>query len=309
MTIKETFQPDGTDWHESGISWDDVRYDHFDALCIKIEDVPQKELDMLRKKEWEYDLRILQHGGKDWIIEPLRNYQPKSFSVLQEHAKNYYLGFHWFDPFLREPLQKDGLNVTGYLEINGCLIHVPVGNQTYEEGGPWNWLHSYKALPEALAKSWLWRTGGWAIHSSIIGSPMNNRQLIGGCGSMWSNIEEILNSFKRNSYKKNLPIILEQIPDTIVTHHNPHDGKPSQWKAFRCFLDTRPEGLNGPCGDQFLVVDAHTDQVVYHIHDGDFKHIRILHNPAEAIDAYCAHTLLRTPGRFDFMPWSEPPAQ
>lgn len=50
---------------------------------------------------------------------------------------------------------------------------------------------------------------------------------------------------------------------------------------------------------------AGSDQVVYHIHNGDIKRIRILHNPSEAIDAYCAHTLLRNPYRFDFMPWSE----
>lgn len=306
MTVKEAFLPDGSDWHESGVYWDDVESDDFDVLCTRIEEVPQRELDKLKKEGWEYDIRILQHGGRDWIIEPLREHQPKSFAVLQEHAGNYFLGFRWFDRFQFDPPQKDEMNVIGYLEVNGRLIHVDAGNRIFEEGVPKYWQSSYNALPEAIAKSWLWRTGGWAIHASIVGSPMLNRQLIGGNSSGWAYLEKVLNSFKRNSYKKNLPIILEQIPDAVVTQYNPHDGKPYTWQSFRCFLDTRPEGLNGPCGDQLLVVDVHDDKTVYHIHDGDIKNIRILHNPAEAVDAYCAHTLLRTPGRFDFMPWSEP---
>lgn len=309
MVTKEEFAPNGDDWHVSGFGLADIRPDYFDVLCTDIKEVPQTELDQLEREKKEYLVTALSKGGKTWALEPLENLQPKSFAILQEHASDYMVGFHWYSsrgPF--EP-EKDSLSISSFFVVRDRLVSIRPSNGTYEEEHLLENFHcksSLLALPDVLAKSWLWRAGGWAIHSSLPGSVMMNRQLLGYPSYQWQSIGEVLRSFNREWEKKYLELIQEKIPDAVVTHYNPHDGSPSEWHSLRCFLDTRPEGLNGPCGDQFLVVDEHTDQVVYHIHNGDIENIRILHNPGEAIDAYCAHTLLRNPGRFDFMPWSEP---
>lgn len=307
MAIKEEFLPDGSDWYLSGASFTDIRQNYFEVICSRTEDVPQKEINELKRENNENYMAALSKGGKAWLIEPLHNLQPQSFAVLEEHASDYMVGFHWYGKF-GLPV-KDTMLTQHFFEVCGRLLSLRAIISTYEEDSLFDKFYckeSLQSLPDVLAKSWLWRTGGWAIHNSIPGSVMNNRQLIGHPSGQWSSIGKLLRSFNPSWEKKYLPVVQEQIPDTVVTHYNPHDGSPSEWHALRCFLDTRPEGLNGPCGDQFLVVDFHTDQTVYHIHDGDVKNIRILQSPSEAIDAYCAHTLLRTPGRFDFMPWSEP---
>ncbi|HZV62541.1 MAG TPA: hypothetical protein VFF75_09000 [Methylophilaceae bacterium] len=309
MALNEVFLASGDDWHLSGLSFADIRPNYFDVLCTDIKNVTQTELDQLKKEGKEFYIGALSKGGKPWLLEPLKELQPKSHAVLQEHASDYMVGFHWYSsrgPFEQD---KDSLSISSFFVVHERVISIRPPINTYEDEHLLEEFHCKKsllALPDVLARSWLWRAGGWAIHSSLPGSVMINRQLIGYPSGQWQSIGKLLRSFNREWEKKYLKVVQQQIPDAVVTHLNPHDGSSSEWHSLRCFLDTRPEGLNGPYGDQFLVVDEHTDQVVYHIHNGDIKNLRILNNPGEAIDAYCAHTLLRIPGRFDFMPWSEP---
>lgn len=308
MAVKEAFLVNGDDWHLSGLSPLDIRPDYFDLLCSDLKDIPQAEINLLHSEERDYQIAALNKGGKSWLIEPLSQLQPKSFSVLQEHASKYMVGLHWYSSRGPSEPGKDSLSISTFFVVRDRIVSTRPPISTYEDEHQLNDFHckeSLLALPDALARSWLWRAGGWAIHSSLPGSVMVNRQLIGYPSGQWQSIGKLLRSFSREWEKKYLPIVQQQIPDAVMMHYNPHDGSPSEWHSLRCFLDTRPEGLNGPYGDQFLVVDKHTDQLVYHIHNGDIKNIRILHNPGEAIDAYCAHTLLRNPYRFDFMPWSE----
>jgi len=308
MAVKEEFLASGEDWHLSGLSPEDIRSDYFDVLCTDIKDIPQLEIDALKREGKEYQIAALSKGGKSWLIEPLRSLQPKSFAALHEHASEFMVGFHWYSsrgPF--EP-EKDSLSISSFLVVRDRIISIRPSIKAYEDEHLLEEFHckeSLLALPDALARTWLWRAGGWAIHSSLPGSVMVNRQLIGYPSGQWQSIGKLLRSFNSQWEKKYLPIVQNQIPDAVVTHYNPQNGSPTEWHSLRCFLDTRPEGLTGPYGDQFLVVDEHTDQIVYHIHNGDIGNIRILHNPGEAIDAYCAHALLRNPYRFDFMPWSE----
>ena len=46
--------------------------------------------------------------------------------------------------------------------------------------------------------------------------------------------------------------------------------------------------------------------MVYYIRDADVANMMILADPAEAIDRYCEHVLLRNEERFDFRPWAIP---
>jgi hypothetical protein len=79
--------------------------------------------------------------------------------------------------------------------------------------------------------------------------------------------------------------------------------------ALRCFVDTRvPMTVRAPVGDQFFVHLARSDQTIYHVHRGDVEHLRIIRpdDVAECFDRWFAHVLSRTPGEFDFMPFSVP---
>jgi hypothetical protein len=79
--------------------------------------------------------------------------------------------------------------------------------------------------------------------------------------------------------------------------------KSASWTNFMLFLDSRPEG-KGKEGDQLFVKTHIHDGVIYHVKDADIENMRILSNPAEAIDLYCEHVLLEKEGRFDFLPYT-----
>ena len=59
-------------------------------------------------------------------------------------------------------------------------------------------------------------------------------------------------------------------------------------------------------GDHLFVKTHDQDGLVYYIRDADVANMMILTDPAEAIDLYCEHVLLRKEGRFDFRPWAVP---
>ena len=245
------------------------------------------------------DYTGLLKGGASWVLNPLESYQPLSFKVFQEKGSPLLLGMRLIaDPlFPKEPPKPKPYL---FFDVCGRMIEVRpnFAGSNFEDGD--DCFGSLLSIPEELAKSWLWRTDGWRIPSELPEYVMTNRQLIGHPSSGWKDTDDYLDSLGRGWKKKYLSKIIERFPDTATKTNGIKRYK------FRCFLDTRPSNINGPVGDQFFVCSTRQDKIVYHIHRGDVDNIRVLHNPAEAIDRYCAHTLLRTPHEFDFMPWSEP---
>ena len=241
-------------------------------------------------------------GKKEWVIETMEQLQPHSFEVFQSKASPLFIGMRLYsDPRYHGKPQELIL----FLFFDVCERMVEVrprfAGSTYEDGD--DCFGHLSSLPDELAKSWLWRTGGWRIPGELPEYISTYRQLIGHPAYSWPETDVYLDTLGRGYKKKYLPKIVERFPDCAVEARDKYDKK---HHYFKCFLDTRPSGLSGPVGDQFFVCTKRTDQIVYHIHRGDVDNIRVLHNPAEAIDRYCAHTLLRTPSEFDFMPWSEP---
>lgn len=243
--------------------------------------------------------------GKQWIAEPLEGLQPYSYQAFQKCAGPLLLGI---------VLIKDLMNPEGppliapvtFFDASGRLIEVfpTFPDSTYENGHD-SAYGSLRSLPAALARSWLWRTDGWRMPSEPFQGPLFNRRLVCHPKKGWEPIDDVLKTFDKKRWQWSMNSILKQFPDAVLTLHNPHDGSPYQRTSMRCFLDTRPPDVNGPVGDQFFVLEHKHDQTVYHIHRGDVENIRILRDPADAIDRYCAHVLRRTPGEFDFSPWSE----
>lgn len=292
----------------SSVSTEQYRARMDGGIYTRYADVPESfrpSLERRRDGGRNYDFVGMLKHGKDWVVEPLQTLQPHSYQAFQEVVGPLLLGI---------VLIKDLMNPEGpplvtpvtFFDAGGRMMHVlpAFAGGTYEEGNDTVY-GSLQSLPVALAKSWLWRTQGWRMPSAPFQGPLINRQLV--CHPMqgWEPIEDILKTFDPKRWKWMMKGILALFPDAVVTLHNPHDGNPYQWTSMRCFLDTRPPGVNGPVGDQFFVFDLKRDQRVYHIHRGDVENIRILRDPADAIDRYCAHVLRRIPGEFDFSPWSE----
>ncbi len=69
-----------------------------------------------------------------------------------------------------------------------------------------------------------------------------------------------------------------------------------------------PGSTDPLCCDQFFVHLERRDERVYHVHRGDIANLRTIpeENLAEAFDGYFDHIFSRTPGEYDFMPFSRP---
>lgn len=299
---RRTFNIDASDWHLSGVQSNNIP-EVFDYVVDKYSLIKNKELIAINDRYIDDFLFILKQGGRRFLLEPLQYLQPKSFKVLNESASEYQHGFLW-DSIIPAPhLPKTNFTSDAFFEVNGRLIFIdtPIWPDKYFGGDK-----RTEILPAVITNSWLKHGSGWGIGEQPLPSTAF-RQLIGNPYN-WYSIEEALLNYNPTSAKTHmLEIIKSKVPDVYVTHYNPHDGSPSEWCSMRCFLDTRPYDLAGNCGDQFFVVDSRTDKVVYHIHNGDVENLRILLPDAvgEAMDEYCAHTLLRTEGRFDFLPYSQ----
>ena len=269
------------------------------------EDVPENFSHCLKERspgKRTYDYLGFLQGKKSWVLEPLEKLQPHSYKVLEEKASPLLVGITLFKDHM---VPGSPLVPSPYLffDVCGRMIEVQAtfAGSNYEDGD--HCFSHLTSLPDELAKSWLWRTGGWRIPGDLPEYVSTYRQLIGHPANSWPETDVYLDSLGRGYKKKYLAKVVERFPDCVVEAKDKYD---KRHHYFKCFLDTRPSGIAGPVGDQFFVCAQRTDQVVYHIHRGDVDNIRVLHNPAEAIDRYCGHTLLRTPHEFDFMPWSEP---
>jgi hypothetical protein len=239
--------------------------------------------------------------GLGWLIEPLAKFQPLSYAALVDCSSPLFLGM----AYLTQHFPSDspaGLTTIAF-ECSSRMVEVrptsPGG--TFEQGN--DCFGCLLALPDSLARSWLWRTEGWRIPGEPYGGLFVNRRLVTHPAYGWVHTDDYLDSLGRGWKKKFLPRIAEMFPDCLVPTKDKFD---RDHYLFRCFLDTRPANVFAPTGDQFFVISTRRDQIVYHVHAGDVANLRVLHDPVDAIDRYSAHTLRNLPGEFDFSPWSEP---
>ncbi|MGH7004607.1 MAG: hypothetical protein ACREIP_11720, partial [Alphaproteobacteria bacterium] len=100
---------------------------------------------------------------------------------------------------------------------------------------------------------------------------------------------------------KYLPWLEEHIPDARPRRMH---GRVS-YNSFMMFMAAGPNPY-GRDGDVFFVKNDVQDGVIYHIKDAEIEAMRILSEPAEAIDRYCEHVLMEKEGRFDFLPYTTP---
>jgi hypothetical protein len=265
----------------------------------KSSDIPADLLDILTNDG--YDILGVLDRGRRWVSEPLRTFQPNSYAALRECSNPLLLGIAYATKhFPDDP--PAGLETLAF-ESAGRMVEVRPSfrGKTYERGN--DCFGCLPALPDGLAKSWLWRTEGWRIPGEPYGGLFVNRGLVTHPSYGWPPTDTFLDSIGKGWKKRILPRIVEMFPDCLEVASSEYD---RDHYNFNCFLDTRPANVFTPTGDQFFVISTRRDQVVYHARAGDLANLRILHDPVDAIDRYSAHTLRNLPGEFDFSPWSEP---
>ncbi|MDO5679378.1 MAG: hypothetical protein Q4G54_03545 [Pelistega sp.] len=137
----------------------------FDYVVSSYEDIQAKEIAEIctysKLSPEMSDTNILKNGGKEWLIEPFRGLQPLSYSVLQNHASDYMVGFRWIRKIPRPALPRNQLKHNGFLVINNTVLWVNIAFRIYKE----------KSLPEAIENSWLKNASGWRTTSDIV--PVN----------------------------------------------------------------------------------------------------------------------------------------
>ena len=157
------------------------------------------------------------------------------------------------------------------------------------------------SLPEPLRMAYYHRIDGLGIANSPVFG-IYGWILPFASSNEWKKIDYYLAGLRLK--KKFLPLVEEMIPGIKPADNVNKD----MAYNFRMFLSSwgsfarkkRSEG------DHLFVKNHIQDGVVYYIRDADVANMMILAEPAEAVDRYCEHVLLRKEGRFDFRPWAVP---
>lgn len=250
------------------------------------------------------DLCELLDKGKNWIIEPLRELQPRSYAILAEAKTELLAGFR--TNYSAGPPGPEGNfpSLFSLLFVRDRAVFIDpyhpgrspeargIGDR-YEDGD----------YPDFLLNSWWYRIADWKIRRSLpgmFGDPAQPLLQWPVCGT---GINDILAGLGPKLKRHYMPMFKERFGADAVTKTY-STGR----VAFLCIIDTRPPGTNHtPSGDQLFLNRGCKDAAVYHVHGGRFDQLRVL-RPAtqvEAFDRYFEHVLSRTPGEFDFLPYSE----
>jgi hypothetical protein len=168
---------------------------------------------------------------------------------------------------------------------------------TKRDGRPRKSEQRYLSLPLPIREAYYNRFDGLNIpKGAVVGA--SSRILPFPIWRPWQSWDHYLEGF-RGYKKKYIPWLEERIPGMKMT--------PDAWSytSFMMFMAAGPNPA-GKEGDVFFVKNNIQDGVIYHVKDADIENMRILSEPAEAIDRYCEHILLERDGRFDFLPYTSP---
>lgn len=133
------------------------------------------------------------------------------------------------------------------------------------------------SLPEPLRTAYYHRIDGLSIANDCPVFGIYGWILPFASSNEWEGIDYYLAGLRLK--KKFLPLVEEMIP----SYH------------FKMFLSSWGSftGKKRSEGDHLFVKNHIQDGVVYYIRDADVANMMILAEPAEAVDRYCEHVLLR----------------
>lgn len=247
--------------------------------------------------------------GKAWLFELTCKHQPRTGAMIMEGGPLFVRNERYGDGFLAGVMA---------VEVNGKMVRffrrfqgLNPSDDNYKPYG--NGVTGYeKSLPDDLGEAYYTRFDGMSllpeanvtIHSWALPRDITN----------WSILQNYLDDF-RGATKKYLPWFNERFPELVPSPED--DGC---YFDFRCWLDTRlannlsrdltpaeqrARDMNYPVDALFVRQDI-VNSPVFHVVDGKLDEMRVLINPAEAVDLYCEHVLLGREERFDFVEHGRP---
>jgi hypothetical protein len=287
--------------------------EHFSSfVSTKLDDLPSRVIDKLEQKVGccrcgDYITAL--NNGAEWLFEYTAKYQPLTGNILSQ-GKLFLYG---------RPAERwdktnpdDDYFLHCGLELNGFVLGVyrnPIGenpddagyranierinqNLTRKWGKPTVSEERHLSLPFEISQAYYSRfdglnvplTAAQGIYTRLLPFPIHRP---------WQSIDGYLSQIR---LKNKLELVHEWFPGCQPKR------KSDPYTKLMIFLDTRPT-LGGKEGDVFFVKNHIQDGVIYYIRDGDIDNLMVLNEPAEAIDQYCHHVLMRDERRFDFMPY------
>lgn len=231
--------------------------------------------------------------GKEILFEGMFRHQPRTANLLMNANPLVLRARSFYEQTSTSPSRWTldfGLEVEGQMVMIERLYHGQnLDDPGYEKSEP---ISLEWALPPSLRESYYTTFCGMKIpdrpYVSIYGRSMprnvNN-------WTLWSNYLGQFRGYK----KKYIPWLEERLPLVKPSKPSKHG-----YFDFRCFLVSVPDEKTGQ-GDYLWVKSFHEDGTVYHVRGKDVENMRILSEPAEAVDRYCEHVLLRKEGHFDFL--------
>jgi hypothetical protein len=273
---------------------------HSDMLNSCFSQLPTNEAEV---SVFQSNLRLLELG-LDWVLEPLRDLQPRTFDAITKGGAELWSGFSVTEWGF--PIDRICVNSDSYLFINDRAYSIDPykPGKSPSEGATSAWLEP--ALPRVFLDAWLSRVSIWQLIRQV------PRPVLPHAGplwhpAIWTTIDCQLDLYGKGMKKKYLKRFndyfgLEGWQNVNGTHQ------------LTCFINTRvpdsfsKQGTVDPiAGDQFFVHLGRTDRAVYHIHRGDLETLRTIPSDdvAQAFDGYFAHVFSREHGEYDFMPYSQ----
>jgi hypothetical protein len=282
----------------------DAVFSSFDELPNEFRKPTYEENGRTRKRN---DLTTPFRYGKEWAYEFMSQTQPRTARKLLEGG-DFYFTTKW---------ATGSYNTNLVQEVNGQLVEIhrrfkgqnpddPDYQDNIEKTNARlteNWGYPKKttqrqlSLPELIRVAYYHRIDGLRIPDSPAFG-IYGRILPFSSASQWQSIDGYLGDLRLK--KKLLPIVEEMIPGIKPDH------KDDTYTNFMMFLSSWGSftGKKKIDGDHLFVKNHVQDGVVYYIRDADVANMTIIADPAEAIDRYCEHVLLRKEERFDFRPWA-----
>lgn len=264
---------------------------------------------IFRSKNREFDYYTPMAKGKEWLFDLTCKHQPRTGALLMEGGPLFLratksnserppgldmgLEVHGKVVLIRRDFWGNNLSDPGY-QAN---IDQITAFLTKRDGKPNRAEQRQLSLPLPIREAYYTRFDGMDIPANAVVG-IHTRLLPFLVGRPWQSWDHYLGNFR--GYKKRyVPWLEERIPGMK---------KRPTARAYTSFMMFMAAGPNpaGREGDVFFVKNNETQQdgVIYHIKDADIENMRILSEPAEAIDRYCEHVLLEREERFDFLPYT-----
>ena len=245
----------------------------------KYEDISENLLQILKediyKNENSYDiLTPFKEGGKDWLLKYVYKYQLRTGNILKENSKLF--GGVDLDTKLEYTKEGELGNTFLGLECSNTIIEIKrdfYGNNLCdkeENETTSKEINRYHSLPEKIKMAYFYRFSGFG--TSGIGSVLP-------CNS-WDSFDGYMDSYKipKGKQKKWYKWMEQFMPKFDLKSLS------ETCTDFMSFLDTRYEGNENEIKTTLFVKTHLKDGIVYAIQNGDIENMKILSNPAEAID-------------------------